>query len=173
MKIINKENRINEEMISDKVRVIDEKGMQLNIMLLKEALKISREKGYDLVEISPNSVPPVCKIMNYGKYKFDQARKEKEAKKKQKIVQVKEVKMRLSIEEHDFKIKIKNIEKFINDGNKVKVTFILRGRETNYPEMYKKLYEKMINCISNKVAIEKTPKYEGKNMVIILTKNKN
>ena len=167
--IISKDTLINEEIRAKEVRVIDANGDKLDIMPLSEAIELAMSKGLDLVEVAPNSKPPVCKIMNYGKFKFDQAKKEKEAKKKQKQITVKEIKMRLGIEEHDFIVKNKAIEKFLKEGHKVKVTIMFRGREMNHPELGFDLCNRTSEHLKDVANIEKVPKSEGRNMIMILS----
>lgn len=128
------------------------------------------EKNLDLVLVAPNSKPPVCKIMNYGKYKFEQSKKEKEAKKKQKVLELKEIRITPNIEEHDFNFKEKNIRKFLTDGNKVKITVRFRGREVKNSQAGEKVLRKFIEDLEDIAQIEKQPKLEGKNMFTILAK---
>ena len=128
------------------------------------------EKKLDLVLVSPNSDVPVCKIMNYGKYKFEQAKKEKEARKKQKTFEVKEIRVTPNIEQHDFEFKCKNARKFLEEGNKVKITVKFRGRELNYVKLGEEALNKFIENLSDISALEKKPLLEGKNMFIILAK---
>lgn len=128
------------------------------------------EKKLDLVLVAPNAEPPVCKIMNYGKYKFEQAKKEKEARKKQKTFEVKEIRITPNIEQHDFEFKSKNARKFIEDGNKVKITVRFRGRELNYVKLGEEVLNKFIESLSDVSTPEKKPVLEGKNMFIILAK---
>lgn len=168
MAIISKEVRINENIRAREVRVIDQNGEQLDIMSLQAALELAQESNNDLVEVSPNANPPVCRIMNYGKFKFDQAKKEKEAKKKQKTVTIKEMKLRLAIEDHDFKVKAKNISKFLGEGHKVKVTIMFRGREMAHPEQGKVLCDKLAAYLEAEAVVERVPKHEGRNMIMIL-----
>ena len=137
---------------------------------LNEALDIAFEKKLDLVLVAPNAEPPVCKIMNYGKYKFEQAKKEKEARKKQKTFEVKEIRITPNIEQHDFEFKAKNARKFIEDGNKVKITVRFRGRELNYVKLGEEVLNKFIEDLSDVSSPEKKPILEGKNMFIILAK---
>ena len=132
---ISKELRINVEIRCKEVRLIDDAGEQLGVMAPREAAKIAAEKNLDLVEIAPNANPPVCRIMDYGKYKYEQSKREKEAKKNQKVISVKEVKLRPNIEDHDFLTKAKNASKFLAGGDKVKVTIMFRGREITHPEL--------------------------------------
>lgn len=173
--IISKEARVNEGIRAKEVRVIynkgeqpDIKGEQPDIIPIRDAIQIARERGFDLVEIDPNAKPPVCKIMDYGKFKFDQSKKDKEAKKKQKIIQVKEMKLRLGIEDHDFRVKAKNIQKFLEEGHKVKVTIMFRGREINHPEIGKILCDKLVEFLNKYAIIDKMAKHDGRNMIMIL-----
>lgn len=136
----------------------------------EDALAQAEEKNLDLVLVSPNAKPPVCKIMNYGKYKFEQAKKEKEAKKKQKVLEVKEIRVTPNIEEHDFSFKAKNARKFLEDGNKVKITVRFRGREVNNSKAGEAVLEKFIETLEEVSVVEKKPKLEGRNMFTILAK---
>lgn len=140
---------------------------------IARALEIAEEKKLDLVLVSPNAQVPVCKIMNYGKYKFEQAKKEKEAKKKQKIQETKELRITPNIEEHDFGFKAKNAKKFIEDGNKVKITVRFRGRELNNVKMGENVLNDFAKELEDVAVVEKAPKLEGKNMFIILAKKAN
>ena len=128
------------------------------------------EKKLDLVLVAPNAEPPVCKIMNYGKYKFEQAKKEKEARKKQKVLETKEIRVTPNIEQHDFEFKSKNARKFLEDGNKVKITVKFRGRELNYVKLGEEALNKCVEGLSDIASLEKKPLLEGKNMFIILAK---
>ena len=161
---------INEQIRASKVQVIDEQGEKKGLMKLNEALDLAYEKKLDLVLVAPNAQPPVCKIMNYGKYKFEQAKKEKEAKKKQKAFEVKEIRITPNIEQHDFEFKLKNTRKFIEDGNKVKITVRFRGRELNYTKLGEANLNKFIEELSDIASPEKKAVLEGKNMFIILAK---
>ena len=140
---------------------------------IARALEIAEEKKLDLVLVSPNAQVPVCKIMNYGKYKFEQAKKEKEAKKKQKVQETKELRITPNIEEHDFGFKAKNAKKFIEDGNKVKITVRFRGRELNNVKMGENVLNDFAKELEDVAVVEKAPKLEGKNMFIILAKKAN
>ncbi len=142
-------------------------GQDQIVIPLKDALACAIEKGLDLVEISPNAHPPVCRIMDYGKYCFEQTKREKEARKNQKIVQIKEVKFRPNIEDHDFDTKVKNAERFLNDGDKVKATVMFRGREITHTDLGLALCHRMIERLADIAAVEKSPKLEGKNMIVI------
>ena len=163
-----KDLRINEQIRVPQVRLIDADGTQLDIMATKDAQRISAERGLDLVEIAPQAKPPVCKIMDYGKYRFDQIKREKETKKNQKVVEIKEVKLRPNIEDHDFETKARNGEKFLKSGNKVKVTIMFRGREITHPELGKELCERMAERLGDVSSVEKAAKVEGRNMTMIL-----
>ena len=167
---IKQELPINEQIRAKDVQVIDETGEKKGIMNINDALDLAYDKKMDLVLVSPNLDIPVCKIMNYGKYKFEQSKKEKEAKKKQKISELKEIRITPNIEQHDFEFKAKNIRKFIEDGNKVKITVRFRGRELNYVKLGEETLNKLIEALSDVATPEKKPVLEGKNMFIILAK---
>ena len=161
---------INEQIRDREVRLIGEDGEQLGIMSSREAMKLAAEANLDLVKIAPTAKPPVCKIIDYGKYKYEQTRKEKEAKKKQKIFEIKEIRITPNIEQHDFEFKLKNAQKFIEDGNKVKITVRFRGREMNYLKLGEQVLNKFIEELAEISTVEKKPLLEGKNMFIILAK---
>ena len=167
---IKQELPINRQIRAKEVQLIGEQGEKLGIISFNEALEQAEEKNLDLVLVSPNSNPVVCKIMNYGKYKFEQAKKEKEAKKKQKVTELKEIRITPNIEQHDFDFKAKNIRKFIEDGNKVKVTVRFRGRELNYVKLGEEALNKFIDNLSDIATPDKKAILEGKNMFIILSK---
>ena len=168
--IIKQELPINEQIRAKEVQLIDDEGQKRGVVSLNEALDIAFEKKLDLVLVAPNAEPPVCKIMNYGKYKFEQAKKEKEARKKQKTFEVKEIRITPNIEQHDFEFKAKNARKFIEDGNKVKITVRFRGRELNYVKLGEAVLNDFIENLSDVANPEKKPVLEGKNMFIILAK---
>lgn len=161
--------RVNEEIRAREVRLISTDGEQLGIVPVKEALRIAQEQGLDLVEVAPAAKPPVCRIIDYGKYRFEQSKREKEARKKQKVINVKEVKFRLGIEEHDFQVKARNAVRFLKDGDRVKVTVMFRGREISHAELGKAICLKLANQLSDIAVIEKSPNVEGKNMTMILS----
>lgn len=161
---------INEQIRAKEVQIIDGEGNKIGPISLNEALDMAYDKKLDLVLVAPNAMPPVCKLMNYGKYKFEQAKKEKEAKKKQKTFELKEIRITPNIEEHDFGFKAKNAKKFIEDGNKVKITVRFRGRELNYIKLGEDVLNKFIEELSEVAIPEKKPVLEGKNMFIILAK---
>lgn len=166
---IKQELRINEEITAKVVKVIDDTGAQLGEKPIAEALKIADEKNLDLVEVAPNTDVPVCKIMNYGKYKYEQARKEKEAKKKQKVVEVKEIRLSSTIDTHDFEFKAKNAKKFLEDGNKVKATIKFKGRELNNTAFGANVLNKFAESLADVGIAEKTPKLEGRSMMLIIS----
>ncbi|MBQ4187520.1 MAG: translation initiation factor IF-3 [Firmicutes bacterium] len=167
------EQLINEEIRDREVRLIDQDGTQLGIVATKDALNTAYEKNLDLVMIAPNSKPPVCKIMDYSKYRFDQMKKEKEAKKKQKVTEVKEVRLSPNIGDHDFDTKLKNASKFLQDGNKVKVSVRFRGREITHNELGRDVLLKFADAISSVGSIDKAPKMEGRSMVMFLQPKSN
>ncbi len=167
--ISKEELRINEEIRCREIRLVSETGEQLGIMSPKEALTIAMGKGLDLVEVAPGANPPVCKIMDHGRFKYEQSKKEREARKKQRIINIKEVKLRPNIEEHDFQVKTKNAIRFLEDGDKVKVTIMFRGREVSHPELGRELLDKVVLTVSDYAVVEKDPKLEGKNMFMFLS----
>ncbi len=160
--------RANRDIRVPMVRVIDEDGQQLGVLTAEEAVEAAEDRDLDLVEVSPNADPPVCKIMDLGRYKYTQQKKAQEAKKKQRVVEVKEVKLRIKIEEHDYAIKRKHAERFLNDGNKAKVTIMFRGREVTHPELGRKLLERMANELIEIGTVEQFPNLEGRNMTMVL-----
>ena len=173
MFFIKQELPINRQIKAREVQLIGENGEKLGVISFNEALEKAEEKNLDLVLVAPNATPVVCKIMNYGKYKFEQAKKEKEAKKKQKVQETKELRITPNIEEHDFGFKAKNAKKFIEDGNKVKITVRFRGRELNNVKMGENVLNDFAKELEDVAVVEKAPKLEGKNMFIILAKKAN
>ena len=165
---ISKELLINEEIRDREIRVIDADGSQLGIMLTREALKIAVEKNLDLVKIAPQATPPVCRIMDYGKYRFELAKKEKEARKNQKIVEVKEIRMSLNIDTHDLETKIGHALQFLKDGDKVKVTVRFRGREMAHTELGGHLLARFADACAESASLEKQPKLEGRSISLFL-----
>ena len=161
---------INDQIRAKEVQIIDDEGKKIGPVSLNEALDMAYDRKLDLVLVAPNNDIPICKLMNYGKYKFEQAKREKEAKKKQKTFELKEIRITPNIEEHDFEFKCKNAKKFIEDGNKVKVTVRFRGRELNYVKLGEEVLNKFIEELSEIATPEKKPILEGKNMFIILAK---
>lgn len=160
--------RINEEIRVREVRVTNADGEQLGIMQTRDALHMAIEQHLDLVEVAPKAKPPVCRIMDFGKYRYEQQKREKEARKKQKVITIKEVKLRPNIEQHDFDVKLKNASRFLQDGDKVKVTIMFRGRELSHPELGKEILERFAEALKDTVSVERDAKLEGKNMIMIL-----
>lgn len=148
--------------------MVDSDNNQLGIVPIQEALRIAEERQVDLVEVAPQARPPVCRLMDYGKYKYEQSKREKEARKKQRIINVKEVKLRPNIDEHDYQVKFRNAERFLKDGDKVKVTIMFRGREIVYTPKGKELLSRMANELAEISSVERVPKVEGRNMIMIL-----
>ena len=162
-------HQINEEITDKEIRLIGNEGEQLGIMSAEEALRIAAERDLDLVKIAPGSNPPVCKIMDYGKYRFEQTKKEKDAKKNQRVIEIKEIRMSPGIGDNDFNTKLKNGQKFLNDGNRVKVSVRFRGREmahTNIGEVLLRNFAEKCADIAN---LDKAPKLEGRNMSMFLS----
>ena len=168
VKIIAKELSINEQIRAREVRVVSDTNEQLGVMTVRDAIRAAEERGLDLVEVAPNGRPPVCRIMNYGKYRYEQQKRDKEAKKKQKVFQVKEVKLRPNIEDHDFYVKLKHAQRFLGDGNKVKVTIMFRGREMTHPELGRDVLERVLKELGDTIVCEKPPKLEGRNMTMVI-----
>jgi translation initiation factor IF-3 len=158
---------INEKVRAKEVRLIAEDGKQLGIVLTTEAFRLAKEQELDLVEISPKTVPPVCKIMDYGKFKYQLAKKAHEAKKKQVVIQLKEMKLGLKIEEHDLLFKIKHLRGFLEDGNKIKVIIMFKGREVLHIDMGEKLAQRIIEAIKDVGTIEQKSRFDGRNIVMI------
>ncbi|MBR5505861.1 MAG: translation initiation factor IF-3 [Clostridia bacterium] len=162
----NKDLLINEEIRDKEVRLIDFDGTQLDIVSIDVAMNKAEERGMDLVKIAPQAKPPVCKIMDYGKYRFEMAKREKEAKKNQKIVSIKEIKMSPSIDVHDFDTKVNHTKKFLSSGDKVKITVRFRGRELHHTQLGFELLAKFADAISESGSVEKSAKLEGRNMTM-------
>lgn len=167
---IKQELLINEKIRAREVQVIGANGEKLGVMSINDALDKAAEAKLDLALVAPNTNPPVCKLMNYGKYKFEQAKKEKEARKNQKSFEVKELRITPNIEQHDFDFKAKNARRFLEDGNKVKITVRFRGRELNYVKAGEETLNEFIENLSDISNVEKKPLLEGKNMSVILAK---
>lgn len=163
---------INEQIRDKEIRVIGENGEQLGIMSAREAMKLAQEAELDLVKIAPTAKPPVCKIIDYGKYRYELARKEKEAKKKQKTVEVKEVRLSPNIEDNDLNTKVNNAKKFIQKGNKVKVTLRFRGREMAHVQTSKHILDDFAELLKDVATVEKPAKLEGRNMSMVLTEKR-
>jgi len=164
--------QINERIRFPQIRVIDSDGSQLGIITPQEALKIAEERGLDLVLLSDKAEPPVCRIMDYGKYKFEQEKKAREARKKQHTADVKEVKMRYKIEEHDYKVRINQAERFLKDGDKVKATVMFRGREIQHSDLAETLLKRMATDLQAFGEVQQEPKKEGRNMMMLISPKK-
>ena len=167
--IVIKEQQINEEIRDKEVRLIGENGEQLGIMSAKQALELATAQELDLVKISPNAVPPVCKIMDYGKYKYESAKREKESKKKQKVINVKEIRLTPSIDKHDIEVKAKHANNFLKGGDKVKVSVRFRGRELGHTEIGKLVLNKFKELTEEYGNVEKDSVMEGRNMTMFLS----
>ena len=166
--ISSKEQQINEEIRDKEIRVISNDGEQLGIMTPAEALKIAESKNLDLVKIAPAAKPPVCKVMDYGKFRFEKAKREKEAKKNQRIVEIKEIRLSLNIDTHDFDTKINHARKFIGSGDKVKVSIRFRGREMAHPELGLTIMSRCAEALADCAAVEKPAKLEGRQMLMFM-----
>lgn len=164
-----KDPRVNRRIRSAEVRIIDPDGEQLGIMTLDDALDKAEEFGLDLVEVAPNAKPPVCRIMDYGKYKYQQKKRSAEARKKSSRVELKEVKMRPKTDDHDFMTKVRHAKKFLEEGNKVKFTVMFRGREITHPEIASEMLHRAAGILVEIADVEQTPKLEGRNMGMMLS----
>jgi len=152
--------------------VVNSKGEQLGVMPLVEALQLAENSGEDLVEVSPEARPPVCKIFDYSKFRFEQGKREKEARKRQHTVQIKEIKFRPKIDQHDYETKRGHVSRFLNDGTKVKVTIMFRGREMDHLELGRKILEKLVADLPELAIVESMPRVEGRNMIMMLGSKK-
>ena len=168
MNISNKEMQINEEIHEKEIRVVTDSGEQLGILSSKDALKIAEERNLDLVMIAPQAVPPVCKIMDYGKYRFEQSKREKEAKKNQHVVELKEIRLSLNIDKHDFDTKVNHAKKFLEAGNKLKVSIRFRGREMAHPENGLVTMSNFAQACEDFGIVEKAAKLEGRSMLMFI-----
>ncbi len=169
----NKELQINEEIRDKELRIIDSEGGQLGIMSASQALDLAAEKNLDLVKIAPNAQPPVCKIMDYGKYRFEQAKKEKEARKNQKVIDTKEIRLSLNIDTHDFNTKLNHAQKFIKSGDRIKVSIRFRGREMGFSKQGLDTMERFATELADVCIVEKQPKLEGRSMMMFLAPKPN
>jgi len=160
--------RVNQNIRAPQVRVISPEGEQLGILDVSEALRKAEEFGLDLVEVAPGVDPPVCKIMDYGKFRYEESKKDHERKKKQATVVLKEIKLRPKTEDHDLQYKVKNLKRFLEEKCKVKVTIMFRGREITHPEMARHLIDRLLEMVSDFAEVEQTAKFEGRNMIMIL-----
>lgn len=154
------------------VRVVGDGGEQFGVMSTRDALQLAQDRHVDLVEVSPTARPPVCRLMDYGKFKYEQAKRDRESRKKQKVVSVKELKMRPSIEDHDFDVKVKNARRFLEEGDKVKCTMVFRGREIVHASLAQETLKKLAELVSDVGAVERVPRVEGRAMIMILAPKK-
>lgn len=161
--------QLNEEIRDKEIRVVGDDGSQLGLMSAKEALALATEKNLDLVKIAPQAVPPVCRIMDYGRYQFEQAKREKEARKNQKVIEVKEIRLSLNIDTNDFNTKLNHAKKFLAAGNKVKVSVRFRGREMAHPELGTAVMDRFAAQIEEDGTVERMPKLEGRSMIMFVT----
>ncbi|ADU50941.1 bacterial translation initiation factor 3 (bIF-3) [Thermaerobacter marianensis DSM 12885] len=159
---------MNEQIRVREVRVISPEGEQLGIFPTHEALRMAYERNLDLVEVAPQARPPVCRIMDYGKYKYEQAKRDREARRRQKIVDIKEVKMRPRIDQHDFEVKLRNARRFLEDGDKVKATIMFRGREIVHADLGRQVLERLAKAVEDIATVERRPVVEGRNMTMVL-----
>jgi translation initiation factor IF-3 len=163
---------LNAQITAPQVRLIDAEGEQAGIVSIEEALQSAGEAGLDLVEVSPNADPPVCRVMDYGKFKFEQSKKLQSARKKQKQIQVKEIKFRPGTDEGDYRVKLRNLIRFLSDGDKAKVTLRFRGREMAHQELGRQLLERVEKDLEEYGAVEQWPRMEGRQMVMVFTPKK-
>jgi translation initiation factor IF-3 len=164
--------KINREIRAVSVRVIDMEGQQLGVISLTEALAEATKAGLDLVEVSPTAAPPVCRIMDYGKFRYQQSKKVQVSKKSQTVIQVKEIRLRPKTEEHDLEVKVKHVRKFLEQHNKVKISMMFRGREIAYTDIGRKIMEDIKNTLADDCVIDQQPKLEGRNMIMIISPKK-
>ena len=166
--ISSKELQINEQIRDKEIRVIDSDGSQLGIMPSKKAMELAEQKNLDLVKIAPQATPPVCKIIDYGKYRFEQSKREKEQRKNQRVVEIKEVRLSLNIDTHDFETKKNHAVRFIAEGNKVKASIRFRGREMGHPELGQDIMRRFAEAMAEVANVERQPKLEGRTMMMFL-----
>jgi translation initiation factor IF-3 len=165
---INERTRVNQQIRISPVRVIDPDGEQLGILPIEKALEVAEERGLDLVEVAPLARPPVCRIMDYGKFRYEEQRKARDARKKQHRVELKEVKLRPGIEEHDFEFKARHARRFLEEGNKVKITMMFRGRQMAHPELGRVVLDRMMKVVEDVGKVESSPMMEARSMTMVL-----
>ena len=165
---INERTRVNQQIRISPVRVVDPQGEQIGILPIERALEIAEEQGLDLVEVAPLARPPVCRIMDYGKFRYEEQRKAREARKKQHQVQLKEVKMRPGIEDHDFDFKLRHARRFLEEGNKVKITMMFRGRQMAHPELGREVLDRVVTEVADVGKVESNPTMEARSMTMVL-----
>ncbi len=162
---------MNQQIRVREVRVIDEEGAQLGIYTIQDVLRLAYERGLDLVEVAPNAVPPVCRLLDFGKFQYERQKKEREARKAQKVIEIKEIRLRPRTGEHDLDTKVRQALSFLDEGSKVKVTVRFRGREIHHPEIAREQLEEFANKVGNVAVIESLPLMEGKNLFMLLSPN--
>jgi len=167
-KDLKKKYRVNEQIKAKEVRLIGPDGKQIGIVSLSEALRYAEDYGLDLVEIAPTANPPVCKIMDFGEFLYQEAKKAKEAKKKQKQIEIKEIKLSPKTDKHDLEVKIRHILRFLEDENKVRIRIVFKGREIAHPEMADRVLQAILEAVKDKAQIESPPKIEGKQMITVI-----
>lgn len=160
--------RVNDQIEASQVRLIDARGEMVGIVSLYQALAIADESGLDLVEISPNAEPPVCKVLDFGKYKYELQKKENEARKKQKVIEIKEIKMRPGIDDHDYDVKMRAMQRFIAEGDKVKITLRFRGREMVHQDLGAKVLDRVRVDLGETIKVESSPRMEGRQMTMVI-----
>ena len=160
--------RVNEEIRVREVRVVTQEGEQLGIFPIRDALRLAAERSLDLVEVAPSAKPPVCRIMDYGRFRYEQAKKDREARKKQHQVSIKEVKLRPRIEEHDFEVKARNAERFLKEGDRVKATIMFRGREIVHTDLGRQVLDRLVEFLRDIAIVERPARVEGRNMIMYL-----
>ncbi len=165
--------RVNERIRAERVRVVDENGRQIGIMSLREALALARERDLDLVEVAPQADPPVCRIIDYGKYLYEQKKKAQEAKKRQTIITVKEIKLRPATDDHDYEFKMRNAQRILNEGDKVKAIVHFRGREIVHKDLGEQILQRLIADLSPVAIVESPPRLEGNNLVAVFAPKKH
>ena len=163
--------RVNEQIEAEKVRVVNVDGEMVGVISKEEGIEIAFEAGLDLVEVSPNADPPVCKVLDYGKYKYEAQKKANEARKKQKVIDVKEIKMRPGIDEHDYQVKMRSVRRFLDEGDKVKMTIRFRGREMAHQELGVKVLDRVREDVDELAKVEQFPKSEGRLMTMVIAPN--
>ena len=160
---------MNEQIRAPQVRVIDENGKQVGIMPIREALRLAHQKDLDLVEVAPNADPPVCRLLDYDKFIYEKARKERESRKTRRQGEIKEIRLRPRISEHDLSYRINDIREFLSDGHKVRVRVLFRGREVSHPELALKVLEKVLSGVSDLAKLEQKPRSDGRSLVMLLS----
>ncbi len=163
---------MNDEIRAPKVRLIDENGQQHGIVLIQEAIRLAENRGFDLIEISPNANPPVCKLLDYGKYRYEQMKKEKLQRKHQQQTQVKEIRLHPNTDDHDFEYKARHARRFLEEGNKVKATVIFKGREITYKDQGEEILQRLLEKVEDVTKVEQKPKMEGRSMIMMLAPEK-